>query len=673
MSNAPYSNGRVPELETPVVASWLGMVRRRWIWGLGIAGLVLAATVGFILIQRPIYRAEARLRLADPPPMGGLNPSASMLSLFGMAGNAFANDLQLLDSRSLREQVVAERTLQVMLLAPTGWTRDSIFVSLSAGRETRSATYDVAWTPERRLSVARSAPTDSVIGTFAPGETARFGDVAVVFQTRRPDAPERFKIVTVPFGQAVQQAGSRIVAQRAARDANVLDIQYDDPDAALAQGVVESTVAHFVGLRTAVNERESGETVDSLRVVLEKVHAELATAEDELEAMQRESGLVAPEAQSEALVERYSDALYQRESTRAELEVLSAALARVDVVQNPGEGWLLLAAHPAFVSNETMGGLLARMTLLEEKRVELAALRTPENVEHRTVLQQIATLDASLRALARNFRTGLEERLGLLEAQVAAMDAQLSEAPTLIIELGQRQRDLRILNEVAVLTEGRLRQEELRQALTSSNVQVIDPAALRYKPVWPRKKLMLAAGFLISMGFGVLGMVVVERADTSVRSARQLAPFMRSPLLAAVAVGRSNGRGGEVRLSPMEANFLLKRGNVDTEGRYRLLVLSAGAQGDAEELVRALERASAAENGGEHLTPSLTVLQPIGSRAAAEAVARQAAPVLLVLRAGETEGSEVARTLGLLDEAGAPVAGGVLLCRSTREADIAWS
>jgi hypothetical protein len=125
-------------------------------------------------------------------------------------------------------------------------------------------------------------------------------------------------------------------------------------------------------------------------------------------------------------------------------------------------------------------------------------------------------------------------------------------------------------------------------------------------------------------------------------------------------------------LSPLEAEFLLKRGKVDLNGRYHLLVLSAGAQGDAEEMVRALERASATENGSERLTPSLTVLAPVGSRAAAEDVARQAAPVLLVLRAGETDGSEVARTLALLDDAGAPVAGGVLLCRSSREAHIAW-
>jgi hypothetical protein len=241
-----------------------------------------------------------------------------------------------------------------------------------------------------------------------------------------------------------------------------------------------------------------------------------------------------------------------------------------------------------------------------------------------------------------------------------------------MMELLRRQRDLRVLTEVVVLTEQRLRQEELRQALTFSNAQVIDPPALLFEPVWPRKKLMLAAGLLLAFGFGVLAMVVVERADGSVRSARQLAPFMSSPLLAAVPAGRRNGRSRVVQLSPGEVDVLLRRGRVDEGRRSHLLLVSAGAPGDAESLARALE-GGARENGKSGLVPVVTVLPPVASRAAAEAAARYETPVLVVLRAGETDGRAVAGMLELLTGAGATVAGGVMLCRTTRDARIAWT
>ena len=107
-SNGAHANGAAPPT-TPVIATWAGVVRRRWQWALGVSALVMGAVVALILFSRPIYRADARVRLADPPPMTGVNPTAGMLSMFGVGGSAFANDFQVLRSRSLREHVVAER------------------------------------------------------------------------------------------------------------------------------------------------------------------------------------------------------------------------------------------------------------------------------------------------------------------------------------------------------------------------------------------------------------------------------------------------------------------------------------------------------------------------------------------------------------------------------------
>ena len=679
MLSAPHPNGGahasgVAHPSPPVFASWTGVLRRRWAWGLGVALLVMGAVAFFLLLQPPIYRAEARLRLADPPPMSGVSTTGGVLSLFGMGGNAFANDFQVLRSRTLMENVVAERSLNARLTAPTGWHRDSLFTSLTASRDTEAASFHVSWTPAGEVQVRRTAPTDSLVGTYAPGVTATFGALSVVFAPKRPHTPERFTLSTVPFGEAVRELDGRLETQRTTRDANVLDLRFDDPDPRLAEGVVQSAVAHFVALRSDLYQRESGQAVDSLRVVASQTMSELEQAEDRLEALQRESGLVAADAQSEAMIERYTAALLAAEATAAELDAVTTALARVNASANPGDAWTSLVAHPQFLENLTVGELLTQMTLLEQKRIQLAALRSPDNVEYRTVVAQIASLDGSLRAVASNYRSGLEERVRVAEAKVTELEGMLAAAPSQMMELLRRQRDMRVLTEVVVLTEQRLRQEELRQALTFSNAQVIDPAALLYRPVWPRPKLMLAAGLLLSLAFGLLAMVVVERADGSVRSARQLAPYMASPLLAAVSVGRSNGRAGVVQLSPAEIELLLRRGRVDEGRRSHLLLVSAGGSADAETFGRALEGSAQAENGrAGGLVPALTVLPPVTSRAAAEAVARQGTPVLVVLRAGETDGRAVAGMLELLTSAGAPVAGGVLLCRTTREAHIAWT
>src|SRR5690606_11782019 len=151
--------------------------------------------------------------------------------------------------------------------------------------------------------------------------------------------------------------------------------------------------------------------------------------------------------------------------------------------------------------------------------------------------EQIESIDASLRALAEAYASALERAERELSARIAEMDAELAGMPRDLIELARRQREIRILSEILVLTEQRLRQEELRQALTFSNVQVIDPPALRYRPVWPRKKVGVAIALLLGGTFSLLGMVVAERADRGLRSARQVRDAAGVPVLAAPLAG----------------------------------------------------------------------------------------------------------------------------------------
>src|SRR5690606_23691132 len=61
------------------VGSWLGLVRRRWRVGLLVFVLVAGGAAAVTLLSRPIYRAEARLRLGEPPPMGGVSPATGGL------------------------------------------------------------------------------------------------------------------------------------------------------------------------------------------------------------------------------------------------------------------------------------------------------------------------------------------------------------------------------------------------------------------------------------------------------------------------------------------------------------------------------------------------------------------------------------------------------------------
>ncbi len=632
-----------PDAGDDTLARVIVVLRRRALWGLGVAAVVFGAVAAIVLLARPVYLADARLRLGEPPPTTGVSPTGGLLSFLRTGGDPFANDLELLSSRTLAEEVVRAAHLNVQLVAPSGWHRDSIFASLAQTDTTAKATFEATWQPDGTIRLEALSPRRADLGSVRPGEAIGFGGMRASFLARKDGGPRSVELKTVPFDEAVRVERGRIDVERTRREANVLDVRYRHHDPAVAELVVQSVVGVFLDLRTRLFQRESGETVDSLRAVAANTQKELLHAEDALEAIQRETGLVAPDAQSEALIERYETAYEALLEARTEQDAIAAQLARVEAADNRIDAWSTLVAHPRFLENETLSGLLDRLTLLEELKTAALSLRTPDSREVRTLESQITQLDGALRKVIDEFAVGLDARVDELESQLANLERVLGRLPSQVVQLGRRQRDVRVLTEVVVVTEQRLRQEELRQALAFSNIQVVDPPTLRFRPVWPRKKLGLAVGMLLA-GFSGLGaMVLLERADPSLREGTVLRALTGAPVLAAPVA-----RGGALMLGGEELRALL-----GSSGSARSFVLAPGA----EPWKDAVAREVGAPEGAVR-----------GIAGFADALALADSPAVIVVTAGRTPETAIRRIVSLLGEAGGSVAGSLVVCRSAREA-----
>lgn len=623
------------------------VLRRRWFWGLGVGLFVVSAAAVIVLTARPVYRAEARLRLGEPPPTAGISPTGGLLSFLRTGGDPFANDLELLTSRTLAEEVVRAALLNVRLVAPSGWHRDSIFASLAQIDTTRKASFEVTWQADGTVALEARSPDRVDLGRARTGEVVEFGGLEAVFLPRKEKGPASVTIKTVPFDEAVRVERGRIRTERTRREANVLDVSYAHHDPGIADFVVRRAVQGFLDLRTELFQRESDETVDSLRAVAMGTQAELRRAEDALEQIQRETGLVAPDAQSEALVERYETAYQALLAVRTERDAIVTQLERVHRAANRVEAWSTLVALPVFLENETLAGMLERLTALEEMKTEALSLRTPGSREVQTLEAQIVQLDGALRTVIDEYAVGLAERVTVLQEQLDEFEEQLGGLPADVVELGRRQRDVRILTEVAVVTEQRLRQEELRQALAFSNVQVIDEPALRFRPVWPRKKLGLAVGALLGGLLGMASIVLLERTDGSVRQASSVHALTNAPVLAALTIN------GESLAQDAGAATAVNGRN----GRGRVVALTRSTQPWAGALGKALSVAP----------DRLVQVGELG-----DALALGSADVVLTVVAGRTAEEELQRVVSLLDEGGCRIAGTILVCRTARDADALW-
>lgn len=615
-----------------LLETWARLLRRRWPAGLLAFLLVLLATIWAVFFTTPIHRADARLRLGEPPPAGGVSPTTGFIGLLRLGGDPFANDLELIRSRTLAEQVAHDAALTVKLGAPRGWTRDSLFTRVTTTRDTDKATFEATWDGEG-IVVVQTAPVDSAVGRTVPGAPLVFGGIEVTFRPWRDGMPSSIALTTVPFDDAARGTSGRIEAERTRREANVLDLRFEDADPHIAHLALLSVVRRFTEMRTDILRRESGETVDSLRDVVRATQIELRDAEDALESWQRQTMLIAPDVQGEAFVERYSEAAVLLETVRLERTAMDSVLARLSRAQGTSDVWTTLLAQPQFLQNENVVSVLSRLGDLEAQRAELRTRRAETSREMRVLSDQIAALDSSLRALASENRQTLDERARDLTRQVQAMEAELAGMPAHTVELARRQRAVRVLTEIVVLTEQRLRQEEIRQALTVANVQIIDPPALRRKPVWPRRTIGLAVGLLLAVMFGGVAVSVAEAADPTVRRGAEVRALLGAPVLAAL---RRNSE-----LSARQAAAVRMR----ARGAARIVVAPLRAM-DVSRIVQSM--------GGPAADPPIVAGDPLVEYGAASATVPGA--VVLVIEAGRTRKRDVERAALMLREAGAGIA-----------------
>jgi uncharacterized protein involved in exopolysaccharide biosynthesis len=636
------------------------LVRARWRIGVIVFTVIMTLVVFVVFTARSIYRAEARLRLGEPPPSGGVNPNAGIFGLLRLGGDAFANDLELLASRTVAEHVVEDQDLHVNVTAPNEWYRDSLFLSLEAGRSTSEASYRVRWDGRDSVDIVMMAPRrDSVRIRGPAGRPISWGGVTATFVPGRENMPE-IEMHTVPFDLAVQQQRSRYIVERTRRDANMIEIRADYPDPGLARGVVDAVVRHFLALRATLQRRESEETVDSLRAEARMTLAELGRAEEALADWQRQERLIQPEAQGEVLAERYGQIVADLAQMESQLEVVDTLLARAGRASVPNARADLLVSA-TLLENLTIGTLLNQLVNLELQRAELATRRTAQNRDMQVMTERIAQLDSTLEGVAKSHREGLVQGIEGLRRELREADGVLARLPRAAVELARRERDVRMLTEIYVVTETRLRQEELREALTYSNVQVVDPPALRYKPVWPRKKLGLAIGFVLSSVFAVLGMAVHERADRSVRYASEVRTDAGVPVLLALPRDR---RGG-IRIGQEDVEYLRGRVNAD-----RVTLVSADADQLAHDATDALGVFS---RNGDPSRPKIFSGPAVRSLPTAGAIASRGGAILLVVQWGRTARSDIERAAEFLNQSGGNVAGAILVYPGARGPDDVWS
>lgn len=145
-----------------------------------------------------------------------------------------------------------------------------------------------------------------------------------------------------------------------------------------------------------------------------------------------------------------------------------------------------------------------------------------------SAVQQAAGLSAQRMALqvrlgvVRSYSEGSEEEIQLRQ-ELAQIDQQMRALPEMGIELARLVRDVLSLQQVLTLLTAQYEDARITEARDVVTIDVLDAATPPERKSRPRRGIMMAAAFLLSLGLGV-GYAIFQEDEGDRRMMRAVAP-----------------------------------------------------------------------------------------------------------------------------------------------------
>lgn len=442
------------------------LIDRKW-WVIATTAVFLAASVIYVLLAAPVYRAQAMVQVESKmPTIPGL---ADLTSLAGSGSVAATTEIALLRSRTVVGAAVDQLHLDIEVVPKTF----PVIGGFIARRFDPESDGEIAppflgltsygWGGEaleiHRLEVpSKLIDTELELevlegGTYVlrdedglelvrgrAGETAQGGNVVVDVAALRANPGMKFKVIKHRRLDVVAALQEELGASEQGKESGILQVTYDDVDPVRAEAIVQKVVEAYVRQNV---ERSSAEAAAQLQFVKDQLPTVRKQVEEAQEAMAR----------------------YQSSANSVDITMQTKGLLEQEVAVETSIQQLRL------------------------KQAEMDRSFTRDHPAYRALMSQI----------------------GELEARKAGFRRQISELPDTQQELLRLTRDLQVSNELYTALLNQAQQLDVARAGTVGNVRIVDPAVVNIaEPVKPRKALVVLVATLLG-AFLSIAAVFVQR------------------------------------------------------------------------------------------------------------------------------------------------------------------
>ena len=274
---------------------------------------------------------------------------------------------------------------------------------------------------------------------------------------------------------------------------NVLAIKYKSGDPNQASLIANAFLAATIDGSVAMKAAEADQTARWFAPQLDELRKELDDARTALRAFQSKANMVAPTAGGpDKETSQYMAIGAELSSARAGLTALQSRLT---------SGSTDLSNDPSDPDLQMLSGLKEKLSTAESELAAAKGVLGPNNPKMMAQQANMAAVRKQMSDATERMRQHLKDRIGLMQTQIASLEAEQQQAQKVLIDiqaqrdrLGQLQRDVEFRAEQLNARERAAEQAKLKSKLTFSDMTVLDKAFPPVEPAFPKPFVVMPVG-----------------------------------------------------------------------------------------------------------------------------------------------------------------------------------
>jgi len=338
-------------------------------------------------------------------------------------------------------------------------------------------------------------------------------------------------------------------------DAVRLKVQLADRE--LARDLANELIEVLIEQNRNMNQSASRTAREFLATQVEDSSLKLLQAEERLLSVKSGQKIVAPTAETEALLKRLVELGLQQATIEVTVEQMRAGASKVRE-QLAGMAETIISSE-TIVEDPIVRDYRTRLASLELALASAREKYTEKHSEVQRLASEIEEIKANLASAVANVvgsqvstPNPMREELliGVIEAEaamtaaraqqeamgelIAREEAKLDELPEKELSLARVMREFELAQQIYIMLRTKYEEVRLAEQMQVSDVFLLDVAITPEKPVKPRKVLNTAIAMVLGVFVGVGTAFIAEFSDPSFKTVEEVERSLGLPILGTV-------------------------------------------------------------------------------------------------------------------------------------------